>query len=157
MSKWRSHTTGILIVGTIAILCAAVTAFLIAELRPKTDVTLGSRAFSVTVADTEIGRQKGLSGITALGLNDGLLMVFPMSQEWGIWMKDMKVPIDIMWLDQDKVVVHIVMDASPEISDSRTFVPTKPALYVLEVAAGTVESAGIKIGDRASFRLKGEI
>ncbi|MBC7459546.1 DUF192 domain-containing protein [Candidatus Saccharibacteria bacterium] len=156
MSKWRSHTTSILVVGIIAILCAAVTAFLVAELRPKTDVTLGSRTFNSTVADTETGRQKGLSGITTLGPNDGLLMVFPDSQEWGIWMKDMKVPIDIMWLDEDRIVVHIVMDASPEIGDSKTFVPTKPALYVLEVAAGTVESAGIKIGDRANFRLEGE-
>jgi uncharacterized protein len=156
MILWRSHTTGILISGLIAILCAIVAVFIFNELRPKTEVTLGSRSFSVTTALTEEDRQTGLSGVNKLGPNEGLLMVYPLSSEWGIWMKDMKIPIDIVWLDQNKSVVHIVMDAAPELGESKTFTPNKPALYVLEVAAGTVASSSIKIGDRATFSLEGE-
>jgi len=78
-------------------------------------------------------------------------MAFPEDGKWGIWMKDMYVPLDIVWLDSKKKVVHIVTDASPELSTTKTFVPKDPSRYVLELPAGSVQKAGIKRGMLADF------
>jgi len=48
-------------------------------------------------------------------------------------MKDMKVPIDIVWLDSNKRVVHIVKESSPDDSTSITFTPLSQAKYVIEL------------------------
>jgi len=153
MSQWRPHTTGILIGGLVLILIALVGSYMAVNFQPTTQLRLNSNVFSVQVAKTEAEREKGLSGVEKLNPNTGLLMVFSTDGEWGIWMKGMKVPIDILWLNKDKKVIYIVTDATPELSTDKTFVPKSPARYVLEVAAGTVKNSGIKINDVASFEI----
>jgi uncharacterized membrane protein (UPF0127 family) len=68
-------------------------------------------------------------------------------------MKDMLVSIDIVWLDSQQKVVHIVKEASPELSTSKTFTPSEDARYVIELQAGAIQRSGIKIGDEATFTL----
>jgi uncharacterized membrane protein (UPF0127 family) len=65
----------------------------------------------------------------------------------------MKIPLDIIWMNSDKKVIYIVTNASPDLGTSKTFKPETPARYVLEVPAGTVMSAGIKIGNTATFSI----
>src|SRR5574341_1002590 len=57
------------------------------------------------VANTDAKRQKGLSGRESLGDNQGMLFVFekPDTQP-SFWMKDMKIAIDILWIDNDQIV-----------------------------------------------------
>jgi len=154
-TKWRAHTTGIVIVGLVLILIALVGSYMFRNFQPGTDVRIGSGVFNVQLATTEASRMQGLSGVDHLASNGGLLMVFPSDGNWGIWMKDMKIPLDIIWLNSDKKVVYIVTDASPDLSDTKTFTPKDQARYVLEVAAGTVKSAGIKVGGMATFNVRG--
>lgn len=151
MSIWRPHTTAILIGGVILVIVASAIAFMLSNLQPKTEVRVGTAVFQTQLADDEAERTKGLSGVSSLGANDGLLMVFPSDDTWGIWMRDMKVPIDIIWIDRAYKVVHIVKNAQPEDSTAKTFAPMKPARFVLEVPAGSVEMYGIKVGDMADF------
>jgi uncharacterized membrane protein (UPF0127 family) len=153
MSKWRPHTTGIVIAGLVFILVASVAAYIVTNFQPKTEVRLGSGVFSAQLADTDAERIQGLSGVDRLGPADGLLMVFQSDSEWGIWMKDMNFPLDIVWLNNEKKVIYIVTDASPDLGTSKTFTPETPARYVLEVPAGTVKRAAIKIGDTATFNV----
>lgn len=156
MSIWRPHTTGILIGGVILIVIASTVAFMVSQFEPKTEVRMGSGVFSAKLADTEMAREKGLSGVTSLSPNDALLMVFDSDDTWGIWMKDMKVPIDIVWLDEDKKVVYIVSNVSPELSIDKTFKPKTPARYVVEVAAGQAAKNNVKVGSTVVFLLEGE-
>ena len=64
-------------------------------------------------------------------------------------MKGMKIPLDILWLDGQGQVVHIVQNA-PIPDDEQTVLPiyesNQPARYVLELAAGTVEATGLEAG-----------
>lgn len=155
MSTWRPHTTGVLIGGLVLILIALVTSYMVQNFHaPTTQVTLGSGVFASRLATSEISRDKGLSGMSKLDPNSALLMVFDTSDTWGIWMKDMKIPIDIVWLNAEKKVVYIVMNASPDLGTSKVFKPTDPAKYVLEIPAGTVKTAGIKVGNTAQFDIK---
>jgi len=155
VSVWRPHTTGILIGGLVLVLVALVASYVVTHFQPTTELRLGSGIFSVRTATDSAARQQGLSGVKTLHANDGLLMVFDKAGTWGIWMKDMHVPLDILWLDSSKNVVYIVTDALPELSTSKTFTPKSPSLYVLEVPAGTVKNSAIKIGDTATFTIKG--
>lgn len=156
VSRWRPHTTAITIIGLVAILVALATAFILTNFTGKTAVYIGTGTFDVRVANTPQGREHGLSGTSSLAMNEGMLFDFGESKHWGIWMKDMEIPIDIIWLDGDKRVVHIVKNADPSHGTSKTFTPEKPALYVLELASGATTQFNIKIGDRATFSLEGE-
>lgn len=156
MSIWRPHTTGILIGGLVLILVALVGSFMLSHFKPTTQVSLGSGVFSVKVATNDIERERGLSGVDALGSLEGLLMVFDTDGRHGIWMKDMNIPIDIVWLDSNKTVVYMVTEASPQVSTEKIFTPKDPALYVLELSAGSIQKSGIKIGSKAEFVLEGE-
>jgi uncharacterized protein len=156
MSKlWRKHTTILLVVGVLVLIVATAVAFIVTTFQPRTEVRLGSTVFKVKIADTQASRERGLSGVTSLGPTDGMLFVFPRSDRWSIWMKDMNVPIDIIWLDGAQRVVHIVKNAAPELSTSRTFTPGKPARYILEVSAGATTQHSIKVGDTADFIVQG--
>jgi uncharacterized protein len=116
-----------------------------------TPVRVGETVFHARVAHTESEREEGLSGSSPLGDEDAMLFVFPSDGKWGIWMKDMNYPIDILWLDSDKRVVHIVRDAQPSSYPEVTYMPDKPARYVLETKSGTVEHKRITIGTRVEF------
>jgi len=158
IGKWRPHTTALLITGMALILVALVVSYMVQNFQPRTQVKIGSGVYSVQIADTELSREQGLSGVETLASNGGMLFVFDESSiaGSGIWMKDMKIPLDIVWLGDDKKVVHIVTNASPDLGTSKTFTPTQPAKYVLELPAGTVKNASVKIGTEAEFNVKGD-
>ncbi len=100
----------------------------------------------IEIADTPEERIKGLSGRESLSENSGLLFVHSQPGIYGIWMKDMKFPIDVIWLDADFRVVDIAKDIKPD-SFPRVFEPSQPALYILEVNAGFADKNQIKKGD----------
>lgn len=115
-------------------------------------VKVGSRQFTVEVAKTESDRKTGLSGRTSLDKNSGMLFVFATTDvRPRFWMKDMKFPIDIIWIDNNKIVqisenIPILIKELPDDKIS-FYVPRQPVDYVLEVTAGTAKNEGIKVGD----------
>lgn len=150
---WRPSTTIISIIGLVLILVALVSSFVAANFRPTTQVHIGSGVYSLWLADTDATRAQGLSGVEELHTNGGLLMAYDSNDTHGIWMKDMNLSLDLIWLDSKKEVVYIVKNAPPESPTLTIYTPKDPALYVIELAAGSVEKAGIKTGDIATFKL----
>lgn len=148
---WRPATTYFLIGGLVLILVSVIVSFILSNFQPTTLVRVGSGAYRLWIADNEVEREQGLSGVKDLKANGGLLMKFDADNTWGIWMKDMKIPIDIVWLDKNKVVVYIVKQASQDLGTSVTFAPKTDARYVLELPAGSAAKAGIKTGQTADF------
>jgi uncharacterized protein len=114
--------------------------------RPTIQAQIGSGKFNVWVANTEPQLIQGLSGITKLPTDGGLFMDFKTDDTWGIWMKDMRIPLDIVWLDKDKKVVYIIQNAQPETPVKTVYRPSQPARYVLELPAGSVRQAAIQTG-----------
>jgi hypothetical protein len=150
---WRPSTTIILIVGVVLILVGLIASFAVTHFKPTTQVRIGSGIYSLWLADTDTARFQGLSNIEKIHLNGGLLMAFDSDRAHGIWMKDMNFPLDLIWLDSNKKVVYIVKNAPPESPARTVYTPKEPALYVLELPAGSVQKAGIKTGDTAAFKL----
>ena len=114
-------------------------------------LVIGEDAYSVQVAATSEARTQGLSGVAHLDEYEGLLMAFPYEEPQGIWMKDMEIPIDILWLNSSKEIVYIVENALPEWSTTKIMKPSEPALYVIELPAGAVARSTVSVGDTVQF------
>lgn len=147
----------VLVTGAIFVVIAVVTAALAIAFRPTKELVIGETTFKVWVADSEAERIQGLSGVERLNADGGLLMEFATDELWGIWMKDMKIPLDIVWLNKDRQIIYIVKSATPELSTNVVFKPTEPARYVLELPAGTVNRVGILTGQLAEFEPSREV
>lgn len=154
--RWRPATSIILIIGALTVIIASAASFAINNFVPTTQVRLGSGIYHLWIADDEVERIKGLSGVESIKPDGGLLMDFETDDTWGIWMKDMNIPLDIVWLDKNKKVVYIVKQAQPEMSTTTTFTPKENARYVLELEAGAVDKAAIKPGMTATFTTPSE-
>jgi uncharacterized membrane protein (UPF0127 family) len=102
----------------------------------------------VVVADTEIERQRGLSGTAPLESDQGMLFVFDEPGLHGFWMKEMQYSIDIIWFDTEKKIIHLESSVQPS-SYPQIFVSETLAQYVLEVPAGFVSKNLVTIGDFA--------
>lgn len=149
----RKDKTSVWLVACL-LLVVGVAAFLLIEpqLRPRISVAMGDGVFKTRVAQTPEQRSRGLSGVKHLGSNEAMLFLFDSSDKWAMWMKDMKIPLDIVWLDQAQQAVYIVKSASPN-DFPKSYVPNDPALYILELPAGTVDAKNIRIGSKATFNL----
>ncbi len=120
-------------------------------------LTVRDLAIDTQVAATPDERKKGLSGRESLPINSGMLFVFDSAANWGIWMKDMQFPIDIIWINADRKIVYIVQNATPQPgkkdSELAIYRSNSTALYVLEVNAGISNLHNLQVGDTANFNL----
>jgi uncharacterized protein len=111
----------------------------------------------VYLAITNDQQVKGLSVKDHLKENEGMLFVFEQPTRQGFWMKDMKFPIDIIWLDNNGTVVYIRHNLQPCIMTFAflcpTYIPDKDSLYVLETLSGFSKKHSIKIGTHVDFQL----
>lgn len=114
------------------------------------EITVGDAQVSVEIASTEIAREQGLSDRTSLPLGQGMLFIFERPDYWGIWMKDMRFPIDILWLGQEGTVVGVEASVTPD-TYPRIFYPTTPALYVVELPAGFAAAHNVSVGSRVAL------
>ncbi len=105
----------------------------------------GGVPLRIQLALTEVQREKGLGGRTSVPKNSGMLFVFPQDGEYGFWMKDTLVPLDIFWLNDAGKVVYMVENVATSTYPG-AFYPSVPARYVLETAAGFGQQHGIATG-----------
>ncbi|MBI4435093.1 DUF192 domain-containing protein, partial [Candidatus Uhrbacteria bacterium] len=105
--------------GLIILALAVLTYFVIpsaSEESPKGEsvvVLSNGAAVVVDIADDMFEREKGLSGRESLEADEGLLFLHDELEYQRYWMKDMLIPIDILWIDGERVV-GFVQDAQPE-------------------------------------------
>ncbi|HQU08138.1 MAG TPA: DUF192 domain-containing protein [Candidatus Paceibacterota bacterium] len=97
------------------------------------------------IATTTVTQEKGLSGRAQIPNNYAMLFVFPHAALYGFWMKDMLVPIDIIWLSDNGAIVGVEDSISPRTYPN-VFYPPQPVKYVLEMRAGAAHDRGWKIG-----------
>lgn len=106
--------------------------------------------FVVEIVDTPELRAQGLSLREVLSLNTGMLFVFSESDKHGFWMKDMLFPIDIIWFDDEFVVVDVKENLAPE-SYPEVFKPRVPARFALEINISGISDNDIVVGKKAIY------
>lgn len=113
--------------------------------------TIGRISMLGSIADTDAERARGLSDTKEIPVGVAKVFIFNTSEKWSFWMKDMNYPIDIFWLDENGLVVHIVESASPDTYPATSFTPPVPARYVIETKAGFAEENSIRVGEVAGM------
>lgn len=147
----------LIISGVILLIGSTFLLFVLPGLaKPQTRIFLGDGVFFADVASNQTAREIGLSNKHSMKPDQALLMAFPTEDRWGIWMKDMNFPIDIVWLNKDKKVVYMVMNAPPD-DQVTVYKPNKLAKYVIELPGGTVVNKAINANNTAIFDLEEDV
>ncbi len=121
----------------------------------RVNITVNEQVLFADVSTTNEQRTKGLTVKDALAENEAMLFVFDNEAKHRFWMKDMKFPIDIMWIGSDKTVIDIENSVQPCSYGllCSTYEPEGDSLYVLETAGGFAQRYGIVKGTFVQFEL----
>ncbi|MCA9461589.1 MAG: DUF192 domain-containing protein [Nitrospira sp.] len=115
----------------------------------------GGGILNAEVADTPEKLLFGLAFRGGLPSDGAMLYIFEESGPHRVWTKEFQFPVDIIWLDESKVVIHIVEQADPCGEDRCPWFgpPPRDARYVVESNVGFVKREHVKIGDTVKFIL----
>lgn len=106
---------------------------------------LGGVSLNMELATSTADQERGLGGRTSIPDNYGMLFVFPYDGNWGFWMKDTLIPLDMFWFDDNGQVITIHQNVATS-TYPEGFYPTSPARFVLETNAGFAAAHNIATG-----------
>ena len=110
-------------------------------------VPVGGVTFQIMEARSAQEQARGLSVLDSLPADQGMLFRMTRPGVQGIWMKGMRFPIDILWIGAEGMVVHVERSVTPETYPTVFRNPSdRPAIAVIELAAGVAERHGIDVG-----------
>lgn len=119
-------------------------------------VTIGGASFTVDLADTPEKLFQGLSGREILEEGTGMLFVFQEERQHTFWMKDMRFPLDMIWITAECTIGDIIADVPNPPPDQKngalpTYSPSAPSTFVLELNAGVAAASGLQTGDQMTL------
>jgi len=110
----------------------------------------------IEIVDTPEKMSKGLSERNYLEENQGMLFVFGSKSIPRFWMKDMKFPIDIVWIDDNEIADISKNVPAPDentpLNQLPHYSPSKPVNYVLEVNAGFADKHNVEIDNKVIYQ-----
>ena len=112
-------------------------------------VAANGTPLQVETARTPEERSIGLSGRDRLD-TDGMLFIFQKTGNYAFWMRDTRIALDIIWIGEDRRVVHLERNVAPDTYPN-TFTSPTPARFALEIAAGRADRLGISVGTPLSW------
>jgi uncharacterized membrane protein (UPF0127 family) len=115
-------------------------------------VTISHQTLNAEVAASPSQHEKGLSGRPCILAGQAMLFVFDKNDQYLMWMKGMKFPVDIIWVSADHKAVGVERDVKPSTyPDKFANKKENPAKYVLEMKANSSTELGITLGTPISF------
>lgn len=120
-----------------------------------TKVCYQSHCFEAELAKTKAEKRKGLKERKNLDKDKAMLFSYPQERKLSFWMKDVLIPLDIIWLSKNKEVIKIKHKAQPCKSEPcPAFKPKAKSQYVLEIKGGRAKEIGLKKGKELNFNEK---
>ena len=118
-------------------------------------VEIGGERFSVEIADTSEKQALGLMFRDEMADDHGMIFVFKNEAPRSFWMKNCRIPLDIMYFDKDLKMISASLNTPPCKTAQCPSYPSKgPAKYVLELNAGMATKLGIGVGDQLTLDLE---
>ncbi len=120
-------------------------------------VELGGQRYKVEIADDDAERAQGLMFRDELASGTGMLFIHDREEPEAYWMKNTKIPLDILYFDNARTLVAQQRDVPPCSAGNAcpTYPSNAPARYVLELNAG--EAAKLKLKNGAKLTLSKDI
>ena len=109
------------------------------------------QTLDIEIADDDYSTETGLMYRTKLETNQGMLFIFPDVQMRSFYMKNTKIPLDIIYIDKDKTIVSFQKNAKP--MDETSLPSEAPAKYVLELNGGLTDEWQLEVGDKVSYEI----
>ena len=107
---------------------------------------------NIEIADDDQLRAQGLMYRDHLAPDAGMLFFFAREDEYPFWMKNTRIPLDIIWIDSNRRIAHVKHEVPPcRTPDCPSYPPNAKAQYVLELAGGEAAKHGLKAGDLLRF------
>ncbi len=121
--------------------------------RSDMTILMPKGAITAELANTKASRELGLSGRHIMNDDEGMLFAFDVPGRYGFWMKDMAFPLDIIWINENGVVVSIERNVTPEsyTNTKKIYMNQADASYVLEINAGLSEKFGLYLGSKVKM------
>ena len=144
-----NKTLKYLLVVSLLVLAGYWVFFWVAEPAEKSvkNLLVGDREIQAEIADNVVERAQGLSGRESMCETCGMLFVFPQAQVQNFWMRDMRFPLDIIFIRDDRIT-EIFADVPVQSNREIPRVESREiADQVLELNAGVSGKLGIRVGD----------
>ncbi len=124
------------------------------ETTTRPTATINDKTFQLMLAKTPQEKEIGLSDTENLAENTGMLFLFDSPNLYPFWMKNMKIPIDIIFVNGDEIVTIFDNVQPPQDSTENLIIyrPDEPSDKVLEINAGLSEDYGFKKGDKVTLK-----
>jgi uncharacterized membrane protein (UPF0127 family) len=111
-------------------------------------VELNGHSYTIEIAADDASRAHGLMDRTEMAADHGMLFVFDDDAMRAFWMKNTKIPLDMIFLDGDRKIVSVTHGAEPCVTERcPAYTSGAPARYVLELNAGQAAKLGLTSGD----------
>lgn len=153
MSSWKSLT---IVSAVVFLLFSFITEGALAQefkYAHATVITPKGVSIPVEVSDTPEKRSLGLGKRDKLVNGWGMLFVFEKRIPHSFWMKNMRFPIDIIWLDNQRIVELAENVPPPQEGESpKVMEPRLPSNFVLEIESGRARALGLKVGQKLSYQ-----
>lgn len=109
--------------------------------------------FYPEIAKVSSEKQRGLMGREKLSETGGMLFVYEREVQPAFWMKNMRIPLDFIWLNSEGRAVAVNENVPACTSSScPTIESQSPAQYVLEIPAGSIQKFKISLQDQATIK-----
>ncbi len=114
---------------------------------PRLALPLGDELFQLELVDDPVSRQQGLMGRGSLDTNGGMLFDFPAGTRPAIWMRNMLISLDLLFVDDQGQLVQIFEQVPPcQAMPCPIYRAEQPLRFVIELAAGSAERLGLQPG-----------
>jgi len=107
------------------------------------NITIANKQYKVYTAESEGEKEVGLQGVEVLPKDEGMLFIFDESDEVSFWMKDTEIALDIIFINEDMVVLSVHQG----IPNTEDLITEQDVSFVLEVN----KDSGIIPGDELEF------
>ena len=117
-------------------------------------VTVHGARFRVEVVATPEQMARGLMFREHLDADQGMLFIYSRPTFVRFWMKNTRIPLDILYFDADRRLLEILHSVPPCLADPcRQYPSREPVRFVLELNGGTAKRIGIEVGDVLDIEL----
>jgi uncharacterized membrane protein (UPF0127 family) len=138
----------------LLLVCCHPTSSDLSELRTRVITLPNGKKIRAEVAMTSVQMQRGMMFRDSLPQGQGMLFIHAKPDYYTYWMYQVKMPLDIIWMDSNRRIVEISVNTPPcqlRASECPSYGGSELAQYILELGGGEAARLGLRLGSVLTF------